>query len=346
MGNRPKYTQFETTEDVGITNIEVNYLPGTNDDDRRLSINYSIGILEGYDGVNYKIIRRDNEEVIGLGDISDTIDSIGSGIYGGVYSKIINVTGNLHSSTVYYLEITPYYNDGVSNINLTTKRKRFSFTITEPVISITKSSDESNSIFDVEIILTDISNSMLGGGGQDGQQTYDYKIYKKDEFNEYEYIADGNIGELTTINNISCINGSCDFKIEYYVNIENTSTLKVLRYYEYQIECAQENDIITGNPTIAPTDNPGKIRIAFPDSFGIINIDRIGYTIYNSSLDVVDNNDNYTPVIWSTISDNNSIPYTEIPINFNPDNDNYRVQLQLYYEDELVGSFSLDYIKG
>ena len=253
------------------------------------------------------------------------------GTTGGRYVKNVNINGNLPAGQQYYVDIKPYYFRNNNKIYLNSLTGiRFKFNINDPVITISRASDISDNQFDLRTLLKDPSNALAGNRI--------YGVYVQSEGQEPVLVGEATSGQTKTFSNVTCTGDECVIIVKYNADKTNTG---VFNEYTYTYSMPMLSDIYIGNANIISYSDSPKIRFTFTNSYKINEVDKISYTIYDDSLNIMDTNDSFEP-IWGGSSDT----YMYFDMNSNVETGSYLIQLQLYSEGELVGNVSLDYIKG
>ena len=333
-GDQVYRSVFHTTNNIGINGVYATYTANSFYNKRNLVISYLVSILEGYTGVNYDIytLDVDGETHIPVPDFeipSDTLADLQAGTSGGRYSKVVDISGALEAGKVYYIDIKPYYGSPGSPAYLVSKNGvKFNFIIRDPAITVSRTSDIAENKFNIRVLFKDLYNALLGGDT--------YELY---------YVSggvktlkgEGEVGDTQSFEDITCTGTSCEIIIEYQADFDNDGVTE-LASYSYTVSLL--NNIYIGNASIASISDTTKIRISFTDSYKLTDVNKLSYTIYDSEWNTSANNDDFTP-IWGT---SGSTVYTDVPVNL--ENGTYTIQLQLYYDGELVGNATLDYIKG
>lgn len=330
-GGNNYYSQFTTNTGLHLKNAYAKYYANPYYNKRQLSLSYLIGILDGYDGIEYYMyyINENNEKVQAMEIPTDSLSNLVLNTTKGRFTKYIDIYEKLEAGKLYYIDIKPYYTvGGVKQYLDSLQKVKFNFLIKNPTISVSRVSDIDDNKFSVRVMVSDTFNA-LGS-----HRTYKVYTVSNDVTTE---LGEGQSGTPTIFENAECTGTSCDIKVVYASDLINNGD-----YTEYSSthNVTILSNIYIGTPAIYATGDTSSIGISFTDFYKIELIDRISYTIYDSTLNVVASVDTFTPV-WNSAS---TFKYILLPENLGEGS--YLIQMQLYSNDELVGNATLDYAKG
>ena len=324
------YSSFTTRDNIGISGAYASYRGSYYYNTRELYLSYLVSVLEGYDGVDYSIYYLDGgvaHEAMSIP--SDSLNDLVMGTTGGRYTKRIDIKHLLESGKTYYIDIKPYYmRNGEKRALAYTTGVKFNLSLQKPGVTVSRISDISDNKFSIRVLLKDTYN-VLG-------EYQTYNVYSESNGVRTE-IGQGTSGRSVVFDNVSCSGESCDIIIKYKMDRKNTNTYS---YFESVHSITLLNDIYIGTAATTSISDTSKIRISFSDSYKLTQANNIVYTIYDEEYNVVSSVDSFTPT-WG--ESGNSV-YLDLPENLQPGN--YSIQLQIYYNTDLVGNVSLDYVKG
>ncbi len=324
------YSTFTTKNNIGISNAYAYYRGSYYYNTRELFITYLVSVLEGYDGVDYYMYYIENgvaHEAMTIS--SDSLNNLILGTTGGRYTKRINIKHILEAGKTYYIDVRPYYiKNGEKKSLVAENGIKFNFTIQKPGVTVSRISDISNNSFSIRVLLKDTYN-VLG-------EYQTFKVFTESNGVRTE-IGQGTSGQAVVFDNVVCSGDSCDIIVQYKMDRKNLGTYTTT---ESVHTIALLNDIYIGNASVTSISDTTKIRISFTDSYKLTQANNIVYTIYDEEFNVVSSVDSFTPT-WGETS--NTV-YLDLPENLQPGS--YTIQLQVYYNTDLVGNASLDYVKG
>lgn len=279
---------FSTLTDVGIDNIQVEYVANSYED-KDLNINYTVERVMGYDVIKYTI-KKYNEESKQYEEIAyDITDDV---IFDKQMKKVLEVNPGsiIDFGAKYQIEIIPIaYITSVTgeDLELELGKKTHEFyleELQEPVIAIRGERvvvDEQNNI-EFRITIYDEDRMIVGNSYKvtilDDRQN---DITPEDIKNATYSIEE--INKRFTLENVE-LDSKYTIKVTVELDYENKNTDIKQLTREYTVQPTNEYGITIGQ-IIAVTNerNEAQIDLRFTGSYKLEEIDRIKYSVYNTS---------------------------------------------------------------
>ncbi len=337
------YSQFTTSNDVGLDEVYTSYNGDSVNHKREMQIHFKLNVLDGYNGIKFKIYYKDGPNDIEPFVIPEIpLNRLNNFLDGEEYVYPIDIYTDaehrLLTKKVYYVDVEPYL-AGSSNELKSEKGVKFNFLIPKPKITVSRISDIVDKKFDIRVFMKDSYNALA----DENHTTYDIYL---DQGNGRTYLDSGEVGKTKTYWGVDCSNSAetCNIIIEYEADLLNTKTFNTEKEtFTFNIS----NPISLGTSMIIASSDTSKIRVGFVDSYAITNINSVDYTIYDDQGNLLKSASNYKTV-WGT---SGAYLYFDLPAALDSpyvfeNGKIYTIQMQLYSEDSMVGNVSLEYSKG
>ena len=336
---------FKTVDSVGVNKQEATYAANYNGR-RNIKLSYNVELLDGYDGITYKIFNSSGTDITSNFDISsDLIDKISAN--NGYIERYIDISYKLSTNDDYYIQIIPYYTNNGNTTYLSSTDIPFHLVISKPLVDIIKTTGDSNDeTLNFRVLVTDTYNALF--------EKKTYKLYIKDMDKTYDNQYGQLIDDGYSTNNIYNISRTCESKkcqiyLVYEFNTSNSDENYEVGVYSKSLIIS--DDSYLGDPIVVNTDS-SKVKLAFAEYWNINSIAFLKYTVTTKTGEYY-TSDEINPLVFTIDQDTNHA-YINLVTNDGKDlqlqTGEYNIQMQFYWLDKNTNKYrvidkNVDYIK-
>lgn len=339
-----RHYYFSTLANVGISNINIEYNPQSYNS-KTLDISYNLDKILGYQKIEYTIYKY-NEETgnydLFMENIEDTL------LKRDMLKQIdANPGSAFEFNQKYKVKIEPLAiytdTDGVERrIELGTVEKEFKLQeLRAPTIGRNAVRETNNNVEELKFKITIYDQDRVIENDKYKIKVLNYQQLDitPEEYKDKEFSTD-------LVNNTITITGADkykDYTIEVITRVDFDNDGKDLTEYKvtYTAPAVNESGISVGNITVSPnSSNLEKLDLIFNNSYKLLEVDQLRYSIYNTNGYATNGTVNFVPTEVNNAGD----VYYIFTLDENlAKTGSYYIELQFLIDNEIVDTASLEY---